>query len=423
MNSSGDRTALEKAQQSSVLSSNDSKSQADKKITLIDTVQFIYQLELAQLELRSLGAQFNVKDGFREFELIDAEDEERIRKRVAHFKLVHGKYTDYFRIIAKKRTKAINQYLTHWFYPHAAKFHPQMIRSLLNVIGLRRGDTLLDPFIGSGTAALEAQLLGINCIGIDISPLCVLQSRVKTESVEVLPRIIEWKEEIMKSTGPLSGNWGSRVDEVIDSILDERVRNFYKMAKLIALSDQLKGMRGLSEAFSRRLELMILSTEDLYRISKNLGLKLGTVDIREGDSRDLPLRSESVDGIVTSPPYSIGLDYVVNDAHALKELECNTSEMREKCIGIRGKGRERVDLYKEDVGKFLEETHRILKCNGQAVVIAGNTTYLDHEAKIVKFIVNYAERIGLRLTRNIDKGIFGVYNFMQKENILFFRKA
>jgi len=68
-----------------------------------------------------------------------------------------------------------------------------MIRALLDIIGLNEGDTVIDPFIGSGTTAVEAQLLGINCIGIDISPLCVLQSKVKTESVAVIGEIQEIK--------------------------------------------------------------------------------------------------------------------------------------------------------------------------------------------------------------------------------------
>jgi tRNA G10 N-methylase Trm11 len=60
------------------------------------------------------------------------------------------------------------------------------------------------------------------------------------------------------------------------------------------------------------------------------------MDIKTGDSRALPLDNESIDGIVTSPPYSIALDYVSNDAHALKELGYNLSEIREEFIGVRG---------------------------------------------------------------------------------------
>jgi hypothetical protein len=158
----------------------------DRELRLLDNVQFIYELALAQLELQSLGARFELTNGLREFKLLEIEDEKTLIKRLAYFKFVKGKYTDYFQIIQNNRTRSVNQYLTHWIYPYKGKFHPQMIRALLNIIGLERGDTVLDPFIGSGTTAVEAQLLGIKCIGIDVSPLCVLQSRVKTELDETI---------------------------------------------------------------------------------------------------------------------------------------------------------------------------------------------------------------------------------------------
>jgi len=158
----------------------------DRQLILLDNVQFIYELALAQLELQSLGTKFEVTNGLREFKLLDTKDEEELRKKLAYFKFVKGKYTDYFQIIQKNRTRSVNQYLTHWIYPYKGKFHPQMIRALLNIIGLEQGDTVLDPFIGSGTTAVEAQLLGINCIGFDVSPLCVLQSKIKSELDETI---------------------------------------------------------------------------------------------------------------------------------------------------------------------------------------------------------------------------------------------
>ena len=36
------------------------------------------------------------------------------------------------------RTRSVNQYLTHWFYPYRGKFHPQMVRALLNIVGRER---------------------------------------------------------------------------------------------------------------------------------------------------------------------------------------------------------------------------------------------------------------------------------------------
>ena len=395
----------------------------DKQLLLLDNVQFIYELALAQLELQSLGTQFEVTNGLREFKLIENRNDDELRRKLAYFKFVKGKPTDYFQIIQKNRTRSVNQYLTHWIYPYKGKFHPQMIRALLNIIGLEQGNTILDPFIGSGTTAVEAQLLGINCVGIDISPLCVLQSKVKIESIDVLPQIIEWKEEITKRIRPSLFNLeGKTLNESINLISDEKVRNFYEMAKLVAVSDNARRGRDFSNAFMKNLEIMISSVSDYSQIVKKLNLRLGKMDIKAGDSRALPLEKGSIDGIVTSPPYSIALDYVSNDAHALKELGYSLSEVREEFIGVRGKGQTRIDLYNEDMKKSLEEMFRVLKPGKYSVIVIGNATYMGQEVKTVEFTIDYAEKIGFKLVKNIDKIIFGLYNVMQKENILIFQK-
>ena len=400
---------------------NTEKLTGDKKSVLIDNVQFIYELVLAQLELQSLGVKFEITNGFREFRLLETQDEEKLRKRLAYFKSIKGEYTDYFYIIQKNRTRSVNQYLTHWIYPYKGKFHPQMIRALLNIIGLEQGDTVLDPFIGSGTTAVEAQLLGINCVGIDISPLCVLQSKVKVEAINVLQEIMQWKEEIISGvTNFSSGN--KSLDKTIESIPNEKVKDFYKMAKLIAISDEIRRGRDFSKAFLKNLGLMISSVEDYVDVKKELNLSLGKMDIKAGDSRELPLDSESIDGIITSPPYSIALDYIANDAHALKALGYNLSEIKEKFIGVRGERQKKIDLYNEDMKKSLKEMFRVLKPNKYAVIVIGNATYLGNEIKTVEFIISYAETIGFKLVKNIDKIIFGLYNIMQKENILIFQK-
>jgi len=395
----------------------------DKQLILLDNVQFIYELALAQLELQSLGAQFEITNGLREFRLLETTDEEKLRRRLAYFKFVKGRYTDYFQIIQKNRTRSVNQYLTHWIYPYKGKFHPQMIRALLNIIGLEPGETVLDPFIGSGTTAVEAQLLGINCIGIDISPLCVLQSKVKTESLDVLPQIMNWKEQVIKGVEPSLFNLGGKsLDNTIGLIPEERVRNFYKTAKLVAISDNARRRREFLSAFLKNLELMIASVNDYAQVVKKLDLKLGKMDIKTGDSRALPLDKESIDGIITSPPYSIALDYVTNDAHALKELGYNLPEIRKEFIGVRDRGQTRIELYNSDMTKSLEEMHRVLKPNKYAVIVIGNATYIGQEVKTVEFTIDYAEKIGFRLVKNIDKIIFGLYNVMKKENILIFQK-
>jgi len=66
--------------------------------------------------------------------------------------------------------------------------------------------------------------------------------------------------------------------------------------------------------------------------------------------------------------------------------------------------------------------HRVLKPHRYAAIIIGNAMYLGKEIKTTEFIIDYCEKIGFRLVKNIDKIIFGLYNIMQKENILIFQK-
>ncbi len=45
---------------------------------------------------------------------------------------------------------------------------PKICRTLLTLAGARPGDTVLDPFCGTGTLLMEAAILGMKCIGVDI---------------------------------------------------------------------------------------------------------------------------------------------------------------------------------------------------------------------------------------------------------------
>jgi DNA modification methylase len=396
-----------------------------KDLVLLNNVQFIYELSLAELELKVLGIDFRVTNGLREFKVLNQSKElkELIKKKTSYFKTINGEHTDYFYIIQKNQTRSVNQYLTHWIYPYKGKFHPQMIRALLNIIGLKEGDTVFEPFSGSGTTALEAQLLGINFIGIDISPLCVIQGKVKTESIYVLDEILKIKNEVVFKLEPNLFSIEANYYRMIENLTsDERVRTFYKMARLLAVSDSSRRNRDFRTSFVKNINLMIESMKDYVEIKEKLNLKLGNVKIQVGDSRNIRLPDNSVDGIITSPPYSIALDYVQNDIHSLKDLGYDVLKMRNDFIGVRGNGRSRVEFYNEDMKESYNEMYRIVKPDRYAVIVIGNATYQGQEIKTVDFTINYMESIGFKLAKNINKIIFGLYNVMKKENVLIFKK-
>lgn len=416
---------LEKAEDVSQFWAYDLSFSKDSDLTLLDNVQFIYELSLAELELLALGAEFEVTNGLREFKFKNKSKElsDKIIKRSSYFKSVGQTFTDYFYIIQKNRTRSVNQYLTHWIYPYKGKFHPQMIRALLNIIGLKEGDTVFEPFSGSGTTALEAQLLGINFIGIDISPLCVLQSKVKTKSIYVIEEIVKLKNTLTLKLKPSLFNQEHDFYKVLKDIENKDVSDFYALARLLAVSDESRRGRVFEQSFIKNLYLMIDSVKDYKEIADKLQLRLGNIDLNIGDSRKVELPDNSIDGIITSPPYSIALDYVENDAHSLEDMGYKLNEIREDFIGVRGKGKEKVDLYNNDMKQSYNEMYRILIPNKYAVIVIGNATYQGKEVKTVEFTIDYMTEIGFKLEKNILKLIFGLYNVMKKENILIFRKV
>lgn len=82
---------------------------------------------------------------------------------------------------------------SHSFYRYPARFSPDFARTIISYFSTP-GDTILDPFMGGGTSAVESAILGRRFIGVDISNLATFLATVKTRPVseENLIRIIEW---------------------------------------------------------------------------------------------------------------------------------------------------------------------------------------------------------------------------------------
>ncbi len=73
-------------------------------------------------------------------------------------------------------------YLTHSLHPYPAKYIPQIPNALIQELS-SVGDTVLDPFCGSGTTLVEALLLKRHAVGVDANPLACLIARAKTTRV------------------------------------------------------------------------------------------------------------------------------------------------------------------------------------------------------------------------------------------------
>ncbi len=391
------------------------------ELTLIPNIQFIYELALARFELRALGADFEVVNNLRSFNVLNDVDEDFLCRRLAYFENVGSRKTDYYCLQQYNITRSVNQYLTHWIYPYKGKYHPQMIRALLNIIGIKEGETVLDPFIGSGTTAVECQIFGINCIGIDVSPLCVLISKVKTESIYALDEIAKNISSVKPNKIVL--NQGDIFAETeIVKIGNDRVENFFTMAEMIAHSDNSRRGKNFEKSFYENERKMIASIKDFKSAVERFNLRLGKMRIEEGDARSLNIKSNSIDGIITSPPYSIALNYVENDAHSLEALGYDLKRIKDDFIGVRGTGFKKFELYYDDMYKSIQEMHRVLKKGRYCVIVIGNVTFQGKEIDTANKIISFCRDVGFKYVKKIEKIIYGLYNVMQKEYILIFKK-
>ena len=242
-----------------------------------------------------------------------------------------------------------------------------MVRALANIIGLNSGETLLDPFIGSGTTAVEGALLDLKVIGFDVSPLCVLISKVKANAIHHFPKIKKAHAEI-----PLFEN-DACVDTAINC-LKSPVKSFDLLARMIATSDNARRNRDFNAMLRANRDKMINSIQAMVDACDEVGISPQPATIKMGDARKLPLADNSVHGVITSPPYSLALNYVENDAHSLESMGYDLDKIREDFIGVRGRGAARIELYEQDMIQSYAEIVRTLKPSAKAAIVIGDAT-------------------------------------------------
>ena len=225
---------------------------------------------------------------------------------------------------------------THGIHTYPAMFIPQVARRLLENYS-QAGDTICDIFCGSGTALVESKLLGRNAYGIDLNPLAIFLAKAKINLInppkltdEYFKLLLEIKK--IKDRGvkkPIFKNidfWFkpkviiqlAKIKEAISKIKDVNIRNYFMVpfSETVRLSSNTKNGEfklvrikkeklenyspDVSGMFKKKTEANIKGMKDFY---EDANRKVWTKIIYGDSSKSNGIKENSIDCIVTSPPY------------------------------------------------------------------------------------------------------------------------
>lgn len=334
-------------------------------------------------------------------------------------------------------------YSSHAIHAFPAKFPPQLPRLFIENL-TEPGDIILDPMMGSGTTLLEAALLGRRTVGVDIDPLALRigYSKLNPNSVRKIEEAglqvianseaslhyqearldYRLQERFSPENREFINYWFNHRTQIellalleeIETIKDDAVRSFLLLnfsSIIITKSGGVSQALDLAHTRPHRVMTKKINSaigEFRKRLKKNLqGIGISNPDsvrfmTAEGNVEKLPLAKNSVDLIVTSPPYaSNAIDYMRAHKFSLVWLGFDISrlgKMRQNYIGgdatrgieylslppfaqgivhslakIDGKKAQVLHRYFSEMTKALGEMQRVLRPGKAAIIVVGNS--------------------------------------------------
>lgn len=378
-----------------------------------------------------------------------------------------------FRLLCKNIPNT--NYLTHNFHSYPAKFIPHIPNFLIRKYSAR-GETILDPFCGSGTALLEAKILGRNSIGIDINPLSYLITSVKTREIRqdeinfIYQHLQKIKSACMKKNIkplipdiPNINHWFSEKSQMSLGILNavinnmgegipDKIRDFFRLCFSAIIRKVSNADPKISKPFVSRMMREKISNgqrpeeaapffeqiviDYLKRLKELSGIVYQQFPqnknvpfvklLANSDARKIDLSDESVDFVITSPPYANAQEYFRSIQFELYWLGLATSDtlsflkstlvgtekinnhnsMPEKthipeideCVSeiwnIDHKRGHIVKKYFTDMEKNIAECFRILRKNKRYSILVGDNIIRDVSVKTHLYIQEIGKRVG-----------------------------
>jgi DNA modification methylase len=354
-------------------------------------------------------------------------------------------------------------------HPFPARMAPEI--ALAQFTSLAPNSVVLDPMAGSGTVLRMAAEQGHRALGFDLDPLAVLMARVWTTPIDA-------EELRAAATELVTRAKAMQADKVVLPWIDtdRETRDFVdywfgqeQQGDLRRLGCALFGIEGLlGDALRIALSRTIITKdrgaslardvshsrphrvwernnfaviEGFLRSVRRLARQLedqpppGNVRAEVGDARRLTaVAAESIDAVVTSPPYLNAIDYLrghrlalvwlghrVGDLRAVRsdsigaerrpDRKSDAAVARELCAalepldGLPDLERLMVERYVLDLDAVMAEVRRVLRCGGKAVLVVGNSCVRGVFVKNAAAVSAVAKRLDLRLEYEVERDL------------------
>jgi len=260
------------------------------------------------------------------------------------------------------------------------QFSPQLIEALLQAY-VQPNDYVLDPFVGSGTVLLESGRAGIRAVGVEINPAAAKLAQIyelincrTPERHEILATIDNQLSKVLSATIPIDfvTAKGNLNHDFTQHILEIHGGIHDRLARIVF------------ETFIILLDFHNHPTNHLYvshswkklkNIVYNLPYSKKDISLILSDARTVPLPPNSVDFVITSPPYINVFNYHQQYRASVEALGWKPLVIAQSEIGSNRKFRSNRFLtivqYCLDMCDVLTELCRVSKNSCHLIFILG----------------------------------------------------
>jgi len=318
----------------------------------------------------------------------------------------------------------------NWYY-FKEGFSKQLVDIFIDRFQLNENSIVLDPFCGSGTTLLTCKQRGIKSIGFDVSPFFVFISRVKTRDYDLeklkesIDEAIKWKFErprqlpkeryITKVFSRYTLEDAIFYKNKILEIEDEKSRDFL----LLALADSaIKASWTIKDGAMIRIDkrgkpplkkYFKYKIKKMFKDLRNTNLRPIETRVEIGDAKNLALENESIDSVITSPPYlnkieytkiynietSLFFDFPENELRSYIGSRVEDIDVSE--LGLDENLPPSAKMYFKDMHLALKEIYRVCKNNAKLAIIIGGGCFPDRVVEADRITAELAEKIGFKL--------------------------